>query len=364
MGGTFNPAAGNAKVEGVITRVPAGMSAYCAVTACQGRSTSGIGAFKGQHRDGTVVNDFRLASSTGTTLFELVELQLKPLRPRLSAASSMAATDGMQYTVEWGASSLVSRLAEGTSSPSPGSWSLTPQGEAAQWQRSNGRNASEVASMQLQALQTYVADPKARSFSLQTAGWPTAVPVSCSSACRTGGASAAAGWAMLRVAAQEQKRVQWQSCALDSQARGSQAALHGTDTFGSISSAGVWLAPQLIASRDRAQSTAAPSPAAALKLRGTVLVTGGLGDIGLLVGLWLVACWPDARVLLLSRTGRSSTLPKAASNAATPLTAVRCDVSCADELRALVTELAANGAPPVEAIFHAGGILQVRVHIA
>ena len=164
---------------------------------------------------------------------------------------------------------------------------------------------------------------------------------------------------MLRVAAQERQAVQWRSCALDTLASGSQAALHGTDSFGSISSGGMWLSPQLAASRGPAQSALVPSPAAAAEMRGTVLVTGGLGDIGLLVGLWVAASWPAASVLLLSRTGRANALPEAAANAAAPITAVRCDVSSADELHSLVNELGAAGAPPVEAIFHSGGILQV-----
>ena len=215
--------------------------------------------------------------------------------------------------------------------------------------------------MQLEAIQTYISEPHAKlgNVRLLTAGPPVVAVASCTSACVSGGSSAACAWAMLRVAAQEQKAVQWQSCALDTQAGESQAVLQGTDSFGMISSAGTWLSPQLTACQGPAQSASVPSPAAAAMLRGTVLVTGGLGDIGLLVGLWVAATWPAARVFLLSRTGRASALLPTVSDALTPVTAVRCDVGSFDELCGLASELGAGGAPPVEAIFHSGGTLQV-----
>jgi hypothetical protein len=40
---------------------------------------------------------------------------------------------------------------------------------------------------------------------------------------------------------------------------------------------------------------------------------------------------------------------------------VRCDVACSEELAAVVAELCELGLPPVQAVFHAGGITQVWV---
>ena len=104
IGATFLPAVTGDELDIHVTRVPAGMSAYCATTAYQGSSTSGIGDLKGLRADGTAVSDFRLASATGATVFELAELLMKPARfgsPASKASFKSEAHHSMQYTVRY-----------------------------------------------------------------------------------------------------------------------------------------------------------------------------------------------------------------------------------------------------------------------
>lgn len=95
VAGTFDLAAGNAEAHLAITRVPAGLSAYCPAPAFDDSSSVGIGTLRGLHADGTAVSDFRLASTTGITLFELAELQLKPIRSRYLASTPFIAKPRM-----------------------------------------------------------------------------------------------------------------------------------------------------------------------------------------------------------------------------------------------------------------------------
>ena len=95
------------------------------------------------------------------------------------------------------------------------------------------------------------------------------------------------------------------------------------------------------------------------QLTGCVLVTGGLGDTGLLAGLWIAETSLAARVVLLGRSGRAAALPPAAARSLRSLTVIRCDVACAEDLAAVVLELQSHGFGPVQAAFHAGGLTQV-----
>ena len=213
--------------------------------------------------------------------------------------------------------------------------------------------------MQLQALQAHIAAPRQGPGSsvLKTFGLHMSSGVLQPSPPAQSSKIHNFAGAMLRVAAQEQPATQWQSYTLDSQTNTKPCKVPESDSFGIISTGGAWLTPILAVSTTAQQSVLFPFNATPPTMSGTVLVSGGLGDIGSLVGMWLVATCPAAKVLLLSRTGHSKTLP---SMGPASFTAVRCDVSSNEELSALTDDLSTSGAPPVEAIFHAGGLIQVH----
>jgi acyl transferase domain-containing protein/acyl carrier protein len=80
--------------------------------------------------------------------------------------------------------------------------------------------------------------------------------------------------------------------------------------------------------------------------RGTVLVTGGTGGLGLSVARWLVAAGAD-RVLLVSRRGPDTPgLP----DLGPAVTALACDVADRDSVERLLAE------HPVNAVVHAAGV--------
>ena len=102
-----------------------------------------------------------------------------------------------------------------------------------------------------------------------------------------------------------------------------------------------------------------PVHRAGLSLRGSVLVTGGLGDIGQLAGHWVAGAAEGAHVWLLGRSGRAAQ-PLAASlarhNGCVSMAAA--DVAAQADMADLLQRIAAAGAPAVTGLLHAGGVLQ------
>ena len=103
---------------------------------------------------------------------------------------------------------------------------------------------------------------------------------------------------------------------------------------------------------------AAPEPNASMLPdavpRGSLAVTGGLGGIGLLAGLWAAQQHSGLHVHLLGRTGHAgrSALPVLARMR--HVTVTRCDVGSREE----AGQLARRGGGMLRQIWHAGGLLQ------
>ncbi len=107
---------------------------------------------------------------------------------------------------------------------------------------------------------------------------------------------------------------------------------------------------------------------------GCVIVTGGLGDLGRLVGQWVAAAHPHCNLQLLGRAGRSSHTPHFLQYAPCHTTLARFDIACAEDAQAVASPFAnpaagstsaahtlmGSQAPtaPVVGLIHAGGILQ------
>jgi hypothetical protein len=117
-------------------------------------------------------------------------------------------------------------------------------------------------------------------------GWPRGTWAGVPSAC-----------AMLRVAAAELREMQWSEYgahANDPPERcgaslpHDDAALPRSNAFGAASAGGAWLRPWLLKSMDAAMPNRPPATVA-VDLSGSIVVSGGLGDLGLLVAAWLAS---------------------------------------------------------------------------
>ncbi|MFB7636341.1 SDR family NAD(P)-dependent oxidoreductase [Streptomyces sp. NPDC056149] len=103
------------------------------------------------------------------------------------------------------------------------------------------------------------------------------------------------------------------------------------------------------------------APKRAWRPRGTVLVTGGTGDIGPCVVRWLARNGAE-HIVLPGRRGQAAPgIPELTAELAatgTRLTAVACDVSDRAEVAAMLGDLKASG-EPVRAVLHAAALIEV-----
>ena len=275
--------------------------------------------------------------------------------------SAAGADDVSMYAVVWAASARTDAAEpsdDGSHTRPLGSWSMSDNWDGAIWRMSNG---AEAAFDQLRALQTQLKAASPTPLFLRTVGTPLGNRGPSRLQTSDGVASAAAMW---RVAAQEQPGARLMAYAFDASSAAGPASLPHADSFGIATDAGIWLEPQLTSEQgtQHAGGRAVDGEPASLAFRrGTVLITGGLGDLGLLTGLWLAERCPGAWAVLLGRSGRAAKLSAAVARTPWPITAVRCDVACSEDLGAVIAELRERGLPPVRAAFHAGGMTQVWV---
>ena len=373
-----------------VTRVPAAMSCYQAGAHASGAATScsGTAAPPLVLPDNSVSCSFGLAAPGDATVFSLVDLQLKPrggaaLRtaPAAAAAAADAPGGSMLYALEWTAvePAAPAALATATTGPLAARWSLqlasegaAPAAAAEQRHVAAAGHGPRAVADQMRALQSALtaaagwADAPMVRAAMSVRGLPEGT-ASSPAAVRLSAAPAAI--ALMRVAAQEAPAVAWTTCAFDGTSPREPPAPAAADSFAVACTGGAWLAPRLVAHSDAASAAAAPPQAAATlspaeAFCGTVLVSGGLGDIGLLAAQWVAATAPAARLVLLSRSGRSSRAADLAARlhaapGAPCVTAARCDVGSRDEVEALVACLAAAGATVSWA--HMSTCLQIEV---
>lgn len=349
----------------IVTRVPAGLSCYLPGAGTSGSATySGAAAAPLVLPDDSVSCSFGLTSCIAGSVFSLADLQLKPragaaAHSSPATAATTAASNNMLYAVEW---TTVEAAVPPLSFALPGrtalaQWSLTLDtafgSPAAATQRHTAGHAVKTVARQVQALQSALQSGQVHP-GVRAAMTVRGLPEGCVTSPAAARLSAAPrSIALMRVAAQEAPTVVWTTCASDAAAACPAPAPAVADSFAVASSGGAWLAPRLIA-HVNASSTAAASSLRALPLdpaaafRGTVLVSGGLGDIGLLAAQWVAATAPAARLVLLSRSGHSDRVAALASQlrfaAGVPaVTVARCDVASRDEMEGLVAHLAAAG---------------------
>ena len=349
-----------------VTRVPAGLSCYqpaSRLSTAHRDAFSGIAAAPLVLPNNSVSCSFGLAAAATGSVFNLEDLQLKLRRDGASntaAASGSAAAEASQarsllYAVEWNAHAPVQALPTTPAAmAAPQDWSLTVTvaGLASQqtWRRLRSNGARPIM-QQMCALQQALLSANSRSaaaVAMAVRGLPEGSTVSPSGAATS---SAPAAVALMRVAAQEAPAVAWVTHALDAAAPRPVQPLPEADSFAVAASGGIWLTPRLRSHADPAAANTTRDSTAEVSqcgsLTGTVLVSGGLGDIGLLAAQWLAALAPAARLVLLSRSGRSSRVAKLAaamrSAGGTQITVCRCDVISRGEILALVAKLDSAG---------------------
>ncbi len=400
IGAAYLPTTKEKLEAAATTRVPVGLSAYCA--AGGGSASNAQSAERLSHgsshvpalrADNSVSTGFAMASPAGACVFNLADLQLRPVqlgaRPAASAAATAAAkaaavSPQMLYTLEWAASEAATTLAHPASeqrssfAAGAGAWRLVVGGTSTAPLRApktaalkKNMDRAGAAIRQLHRVQVAASASASGSAARRVLLHSRGLPEDASRRPTGFRRSTAAGRALLRVAAQEVAATAWSSVSADDLSCAAQQAAAvplTADAFGVACSAGLWLVPHLAAAGGAAASGVAPGgslmpggSSGAPMFTGMVLVTGGLGDIGFLVAMWLArSAGGGARIVLLGRSGRAAKLAAALPDMKCVISAAQCDVGSAAEVAALVARLRGEGAPPMCGIVHAGGVIMVR----
>ena len=282
------------------------------------------------HADGSVSTGFGLASPASGGIFQLSGLRLKPVQlgrqPAVAAApADRAAASGtaaeMLYTVEWtvmeaaptGKTDGLRRL------DAAGAWRLTLLGSRKTIvQPAHVKDAARSAVSQLHAVQQ-AADSQPAAGGSAALLCSRGLPEDALQRPTPYVQSAAAARALLRVAAQETQAVTWRAVVIDdlnAQSSLSPAMSAAADAFGAVCANGAWMEPRLSAASSLASAVLSGTTTSfggvpAGMAAGTVLVSGGLGEVGYLVAAWLAVAGGTAHVVLLGRSGRAAKLSAA-----------------------------------------------------
>ncbi len=393
---------GGAAAHDAGVRVPTALEAALAPSACAAGSAAwaAVGCIAAL-RGGAALSSYAVRSALGArSTLTLAGVRAAPMAPRTAAAAAVAApagaaAPGMVYALEWRTTAPVTAALPSARAPPHhplvAAWRLEPasglpaatlaalRGEGRCWHRAAAAAAAPVhlsyvqagaalaaAAASLAAAQRLaVAAPGLQGCRVQlwAAGAPPRGPGCPPGPCAAGAQSVG----ILRVAAQEAPDLAWgavhvSACAAGAAALGARRALSGapdgTDAAGAAVARGALLRPQML----RAAAPHGAGAGLACALGAGVLVTGGLGALGLLTAAWLVAGRGDAHVWLVGRAGRlGGGLHGHLAGGGCAVSAARCDVVERGEVCALARLRAAARAPAFSGLVHAGGSLEDSV---
>ena len=284
------------------------------------------------HADGSVSTGFGLASPASGGVFHLSGLHLKPVQLGRQPAAAAAAVAraaaggtaaGMLYTVDWTVLEVAPpRQIDSTrQSEAAGAWRFKlPGSRKTIVQPAHSKDAARSAVSQLRAVQQAAASQPAAGGSAAAALlYSRGLPEDALQRPTPQTQSAAAARALLRVAAQETQAVTWRAVAMDDldvQSSLPPAVSAAADASGAVCSNGLWMEPRLSAATSAATAASNSSSLMSSSIAGmpsgmaagTVLVSGGLGEVGYLVAAWLAVAGGTAHVVLLGRSGRAAKL--------------------------------------------------------
>lgn len=343
--------------------IPAGLQAFAAPSRLGSTAAWAVAGNVALSADSSATSDFLAASGLdhGSTAARLHQLLSRPMRAGTPAAAAQAPQQ-LLYQVQWLAAepaSLQQQPVLQVSSSAFGklAWLASPPGKepAARLQPAAGSPAAVVSGSiaWLQAAATQLASQRIGMHAAASAVEGDS-DISGGRAAHSLAAVGVAG--LLRTVAREQASSSLYSL-LSSRYSSTPPALHApgaaADAYGTATEGGALRLPRLLTSPADQQLHQQAQPAAGLT--GRVLVTGGLGELGLLVGTWL-AQHPDVHAVLLGRSAHSKRLPASLQTAQSRLSIVMADVASRGDMAAL----AANSASSSHAqcsLMHAGGQL-------
>lgn len=351
------------------TRVPVGLAVYCGPSSSAENAINStftaIATLQGRDESSdTVVCGYRIDGWNSTSA-EICGMQFKPtggagtavaVRISTGAASTNADVSLLPglYAVDWQATDpvLASNKSANWAPPSGKvTWQLGTTARVAVPMPPSAAPSVSGLQSSLQLMQVAVAASGRPEVTLHTPllepGLPDTSPAY----------AAAAG--LLKVAAQEHSSQRFKHAIHDGYNAEGHLPPADTDIFGVVSGEGVVIKPRMLPialpAGDFSESLVTSS-----YIRRTWLVTGGVGDLGRLVGFWALNTLGVTNVLLLGRSGRSPEDMWLNENKATEIVATvtiaACDIAMEGDVSNVMQQ--PSSLNPIGFVFHAGAVLK------
>ncbi len=302
-----------------------------------------------QQPDKLVSSSYKLGRRNTTNTVDIVHMLSKQLQRVDTKASSPAVMDPEEhliYKLHWKAVELIPSLGDKSKAVTQQGWQkLSTEGRHV-WKAGLGKEKSifTCATLNLQIVQQILMKQTLESERCQLLSTMNRCSLGIPSNSVKDDIIAATALSFIRSAAQEQPKVLWQS-TIDSAFNASGGtSVPRADAFGVQRMGSVILQAQLLPNFQ----------ASVLHMRGitsrqTLLITGGLGEIGMLVGSWANANMVG-HICMASRLGHPSHEADVVLSSMHYATICRCDVACTEE----AFHLTSSKATMVRSVMHAG----------
>ena len=302
-----------------------------------------------QRSEELVTSTYKLGQCSNTSTINIVDMLSKPLQRADTKASNPAVTnpkEHLTYMLHWKAVELNPSLGDKPNMTTQQRWQkLSTEGRHV-WEASLEKETSifTCATTNLQIVQHALGEQALNSERYHLLGTVSRCSLGIPSDTVKHDIIAATALSFVRSAAQEQPKIVWQS-TIDSVFNASTGIpVPRADAFGVQRVGSLILQAQMLPT----------FLASALQIRGnlskqTMLITGGLGEIGMLVGSWASANMVG-HICIASRSGHPSREADGILSLVHYATICRCDVACTEE----AFHLTSAKATMVRSIMHAG----------
>lgn len=274
--------------------------------------------------DGSVFSCYKVAASLGSSRLSITDMEFKPAqasstKPAKGLLATKQAVSSLAYTVQWQLAGQSSSAAASKAAIYRKTGVLLGTSSKTAAIIPGGVSGSARMLQQLQNLPPRAAT-HLRTYNVQAGrnNGPSRAFTAPSCTAATG---------LMRVAMQESpfssfKHLDISGNSPISTADGSLAGLEG------VLDQGCRLQPILT------ESTMTRQEPCALKQASSVLITGGLGDLGQTVASWMSVEYPEGQIWLLGRSGRSKLRAELMLSHA-PVTSIACDAASASDVGSL-----------------------------
>ena len=332
------------------TRVPVGLEAFCATAAAAHGDFTALATLQGRTLSSDAVMCGYKLISAASPAAEISGMQFKPIAGAASlppSAQEAAAAPGL-YVVDWQGvepASLACKPRDWEMSSGNVTWQMGPGARVAVPMPSKVTANPAGLHSSLQLMQVGVAASGRPEITLNTPLIEPGLPD------MSAAYAAAAG--LLKVAAQEHSSQRFKHAIHDGFNAEKLLLPADTDIFGVVAGEGLLVRPRMV-------PIPGPPPSAAIfnsTRKGSWLITGGVGDVGRLVGFWASQTLGVANVILLGRSGRSQDSMKLGGEAV--LTVAACDISTeGDLIHGVLQRGNEESVAPIDVIFHASAVLK------